>query len=94
MYHWMAITLTFLLVACTSDNRILTQPLEMLPASESIGSDKIATVKQGRYFKSPQGLVVNGPKSIFGGFIGDCASDENFPYYWDCQAESAGDNYN
>jgi len=25
-----------------------------------------------------------------GGFIGSCASDENFPYYWDCMSENSG----
>ena len=27
----------------------------------------------------------------FGGFEGDCASDANFPYYFQCQSERAGD---
>ena len=27
----------------------------------------------------------------FGGFEGDCASDANFPYYFECQSERAGD---
>ena len=26
----------------------------------------------------------------FGGFEGDCSSDENFPYYWECMSENAG----
>jgi hypothetical protein len=93
MYPWPAFTLFILLVACTSDNHLLTEPLKMIPAAGSIGSEKIATVNQEQIVKSPQGYVINGPKDRFGGFIGDCSSDENFPYYWECQAESAGDNF-
>ena len=26
----------------------------------------------------------------FGGFEGSCASDANFPYYWECMAENQG----
>jgi hypothetical protein len=44
--------------------------------------------------KTSQGLIVNGPKDVFGGFMGDCASDENFSNYWECQAENAGDSFN
>jgi hypothetical protein len=28
--------------------------------------------------------------SDFGGFVGSCASEENFPYYWECMSENAG----
>jgi hypothetical protein len=43
--------------------------------------------------KSPHGYVVGGDPERFGGFIGDCASDENFPYYWKCQAENSGNDF-
>jgi hypothetical protein len=26
----------------------------------------------------------------FGGFIGTCSSDQNFPYYWECMSENSG----
>ena len=44
--------------------------------------------------KSPHGYVVGGDPERFGGFIGDCTSDENFPYYWKCQSENAGNDFN
>ena len=44
--------------------------------------------------KSPHGYVVGGDPGRFGGFIGDCTSDENFPHYWECQAENAGNDKN
>jgi hypothetical protein len=42
--------------------------------------------------KSRHGYVVAGDPERFGGFIGDCASDENFPHYWQCQSENAGND--
>ena len=44
--------------------------------------------------KSPHGYVVRGDPERFGGFIGDCTTDENFPYYWQCQSENAGNDFN
>ena len=44
--------------------------------------------------ESPHGYVVGGDPARFGGFVGDCASDENFPFYWKCQAENAGNDFN
>ena len=43
--------------------------------------------------KSPHGYVVRGDPERFGGFIGNCTSDENFPYYWQCLSENAGNNF-
>ena len=43
--------------------------------------------------KSPHGYVTGGDPEKFGGFIGDCTSDENFPYFWQCQSENAGNDF-
>ena len=43
--------------------------------------------------KSPHGYVVGGDPERFGGFIGNCSSDENFPNYWQCQSENAGNDF-
>jgi hypothetical protein len=46
--------------------------------------------------KTPQGYIsseVYQPDK-YGGFIGDCASDENFPFYWDCMSENSGNDFN
>jgi hypothetical protein len=44
--------------------------------------------------KSPHGYVIGGDPARFGGFVGDCSSDENFSNYWKCQSENAGNNFN
>jgi hypothetical protein len=43
--------------------------------------------------KSPHGYIITKDyePGRFGGFIGDCADDQNWPYYWECQSENAGD---
>ena len=43
--------------------------------------------------KTPHGYVVGGGPERFGGFIGNCTSDENFPHYWQCLSENAGNNF-
>jgi len=43
--------------------------------------------------KSPHGNVLGGAPERFGGFIGNCTSDENFPDYWQCQSENAGNDF-
>ena len=43
--------------------------------------------------KTPHGYVVGGDPERFGGFIGNCTSDENFSNYWQCQSETAGNDF-
>ncbi len=43
--------------------------------------------------KNSHGYVVGGDPERFGGFIGNCASDENFLNYWQCQSENAGNDF-
>ena len=42
--------------------------------------------------KSPHGYVITKDYELgsFGGFIGDCTDDKNWPYYWQCMSENAG----
>ena len=44
-------------------------------------------------YKSPHGYVIGGDPAIFGGFVGDCSSDENFSNFWQCQSENAGHDF-
>ena len=43
--------------------------------------------------KSPHGYVIGGDPARFGGFIGDCFSDENFSNFWECQSENSGNDF-
>ncbi len=93
MHYWLIPVISVLLLSCTPDGYILTEQIEMVPSKTVSGLDPNTPANPEQIVKSPQGYVLNGPKDRFGGFIGDCSSDENFPYYWECQAESAGDNF-
>jgi len=53
----------------------------------------MTTSDSEKIVKSPHGYVIDGPKERFAGFVGDCASDENFPFYWQCQAENSGNDF-
>lgn len=42
--------------------------------------------------KSPHGYIITKDYELgrFGGFIGDCTDDQNWPYYWQCMSENSG----
>ena len=42
--------------------------------------------------KSPHGYIITKDYELgrFGGFIGDCTDDQNWPYFWQCMSENAG----
>jgi hypothetical protein len=45
-----------------------------------------------RPVKSPHGYVITKDymPGRFGGFIGDCTDDQNWPYFWQCMSENSG----
>ena len=64
-------------------------------SGESDGpAEPIDSVSRTEPRKSPQGYVIGGDPARFGGFIGDCSSDENFENFWQCQSENAGNDFN
>ena len=42
--------------------------------------------------RSPHGYIITKDyePGRFGGFIGDCSDDQNWPYFWQCVSENAG----
>ncbi|CAB1063762.1 hypothetical protein D1BOALGB6SA_8546 [Olavius sp. associated proteobacterium Delta 1] len=93
MKVWLALILSITIVACaTNPSRDRASPGSIPVAKPGVAGNDM-TGNSEWIVKSPHGYVINGPKASFGGFVGDCAGDENFLYYWECQAESAGDNY-
>lgn len=57
-------------------------------------AEPVDAVSRTKPHKSPHGYVIGGDPARFGGFVGDCTSDENFPNFWQCQSENAGNDYN
>ena len=91
---WLALILSFTTVACATNPSMDRTPPGSSPPEVSSDSDKKNAGDSEKLVKSPHGYVINGSKSRFGGFIGDCSSDENFKDYWECQAENGGDSFN
>lgn len=56
------------------------------PQSASNSSDPTKPVK------SPHGYIIDKDSDLgrFGGFVGDCTDDKNWPHFWKCQSENAG----
>jgi hypothetical protein len=42
--------------------------------------------------KSPHGYIIDKDYELgrFGGFVGDCTDDKNWPHFWRCQSENSG----
>jgi hypothetical protein len=42
--------------------------------------------------KSPHGYIITKDYELgrFGGFVGDCTDDQNWPHFWQCVSENAG----
>ena len=42
--------------------------------------------------KSPHGYIITKDYELgrFGGFVGDCTDDQNWPYFWQCMSENSG----
>ena len=81
-----------LLVACTAQPKKTDLTSSSAAMGNSKNMDKFTDKSSGELItiKSPHGYVIDGPKGRFGGFLGDCSSEENFQHYWMCQDENAG----
>ena len=90
MKYWLTLMVMILLVGCAAhpDKAALTGNSAAMENSKKM--DKYPDKSSGQLIKSPHGYVIDGPKGRFGGFLGDCSSDENFQHYWMCQDENAG----
>ena len=83
---------------------ILIVAINLLACAAGLSSDvsqteqKAAAEKQfdaaatERPIKSPHGYIIDKDyePGRFGGFVGDCTDDKNWPYYWQCMSENAG----
>ena len=90
MKYWLTLMVIISLVACASHQAANSPSSNPAAIQNSKKVDKSAGQSSGQLVKSPNGYVINGPNGRFGGFEGDCSSDENFQHYWVCQAENAG----
>jgi len=59
---------------------------QSVPQGEPQASDPTKPVK------SPHGYIITKDYDLgrFGGFVGECTDDQNWPYYWQCMSENSG----
>ena len=79
-----------LLVACAAHPKKTALTGNSAAMGNSKKMDELPEKSSGQLIKSPHGYVIDGPRARFGGFLGDCSSEENFQHYWMCQDENAG----
>ena len=87
-----AITNLLACAASLSPEDSQTKPDLTQKATDQNKSDAPDTAKP---IKSPHGYIITKDYEPggFGGFIGDCSSDKNWPYYWQCMSENSGNGF-
>lgn len=61
-------------------------------ANQSAAPKKPGASQPAKPVKSPHGYIITKDYDLgrFGGFVGDCTDAQNWPYYWQCMSENAG----
>ena len=88
----MVIIVIINLFACAAtppSGNVLSGPEAVKKTAPSKEPDKSDAPKP---VKSPHGYIITKDYELgrFGGFIGDCTDDQNWPYFWQCMSENAG----
>jgi hypothetical protein len=62
------------------------------PAKKTAAEKPSGTLGAAKPAKSPHGYIITKDYELgrFGGFMGVCTDDKNWPYYWQCMSENAG----
>jgi hypothetical protein len=86
------LTIMIGLIACAANI-----PTDETQSGSSSAKKAAAAIKPdapetARPLKSPHGYIIDQDYELgrFGGFVGDCTDDQNWPYYWQCMSENAG----
>ena len=53
---------------------------------------KAGTPDPTKPVRSPHGYIITKDVDLerFGGFVGECTDDQNWPYFWQCMSENSG----
>ena len=83
------------LLACTANLPSEDSQTEPELTQTEAGQNKSNAPEPVKPLKSPQGYIIDKDyePGRFGGFIGDCADDKNWPYYWECMSENSGNGF-
>lgn len=95
MKYLMALILIINLWACVAN--LPSEVAQTKPDSTEKVADQnnSAAPDPAKPIKSPHGYIITKDyeSGRFGGFIGDCADDKNWPYYWECMSENSGNGF-
>jgi hypothetical protein len=80
------------LLACAANLPSNAPSIEPDRDGKSSAENRPVVKDPAKPLKSPHGYIITKDYQPggFGGFIGDCSSDKNWPYYWQCMSENAG----
>jgi hypothetical protein len=80
------------LLACAANLPSNAPSIEPDRDGKSSAENRPVVNDPAKPLKSPHGYIITKDYQPggFGGFIGDCSSDKNWPYYWQCMSENAG----
>ena len=61
-------------------------------ANQTTPQNAPETLDPPKPVKSPHGYIIDKDYDLgrFGGFVGNCTDDQNWPHFWKCKSENAG----
>ena len=92
MKKLVALIMMINLIACVANLPSDVSQIESDAPKKATAENKPDNSDPKNPLKSPHGYVITKGYELgsFGGFIGDCTDDKNWPYYWQCMSENAG----
>ena len=83
------------LLACTASLSSEVAQTESDSTPKGAAENKSDAADSAKPIKSPHGYIITKDyePGRFGGFIGDCSDDKNWPYYWQCMSENSGNGF-
>ena len=83
------------LMACAANLSSDVAQTEPGSTQKAAVENKSDTADSAKPIKSPHGYIITQDyePGRFGGFIGDCSDDKNWPYYWQCMSENSGNGF-
>ena len=91
----LAIMLISNLIACAANPTSDISGIESNVGEAAAFETKPVANDPAKPVKSPHGYIIDKDyqPGRFGGFIGNCTDDKNWPYYWQCKSENSGNGF-
>ena len=92
MKKLLALFVMFNLVACAASPPPNDGQTASDTANQSVPQNEPDAANPSKPVKSPHGYIIDKDHDLgrFGGFVGDCTDDQNWPYFWQCMSENSG----